>query len=125
MTLYIRLMLIVGSLITSGFMLYKIRKSKVQIEDSIFWLLFSAIMLLLSLFPQIAFYFSSMLGFEAPINFIYLVIIFIIIVHQFWLTIRISQTNNRLKEVIQRKAIDDYKISKKIKDNKKNDAQNI
>ncbi len=112
MSFTIRLLLIIGSFITSGFILYKVRKSKVQIEDSIFWLLFSAMVFLLSIFPEIAFFFSNLFGFESPINFIYLVMIFVVIVHQFWLTMRLSQTNNKLKEVVQRKAIDDFNLDK-------------
>ncbi len=116
----LNVILIIGALATSVFILFRVRRSKVQIEDSIFWLVFSGIVFLLSIFPQMAYFFSRLLGFEAPVNFIYLVIIFILIVHQFWLTMRLSQTNNRLKEVIQRKAIDDHEIlhnSKKNNDN--------
>ncbi len=115
------ILLIVGAVFTSVFILFKVRRSKVQIEDSIFWLLFSAVVVLLSVFPEIAYFFSNLLGFEAPVNFIFLAIIFIIIVHQFWLTMRLSQTNNRLKEIVQRKAIDDHEL---FKHNLKNKDEN-
>ncbi len=115
MGLLFRAMLILGSIITCGFILFKVRRSKVQIEDSIFWIFLSAIVFLLSLFPQIAFFVSDILLIESPVNFIYLVIIFILIVHQFYMTMRISQLNNRIKEVVQRKAIDDYNNEQKTK----------
>ena len=41
----IRICLIVGSLFTAGFILRRVRLSKVQIEDTIFWLVFSAALL--------------------------------------------------------------------------------
>ncbi len=108
-----RVLLIVGSVITCGFILYKVRKSKVQIQDSIFWIFLSAIVFLLSIFPQIAYFVSEILLIESPVNFIFLIIIFVLIVHQFYLTMRLSQLNNRIKEVVQRKAIDDFELTKK------------
>ncbi len=108
MTIILRLILFIGALATSGYVLFKIRRSKVQIEDSIFWLMFSFMILVLSIFPDIAIVASEVLGIMSPVNFIFLVVLFVLIVHQFSLTIRLSQTNNRLKELVQKKAIDDY-----------------
>ncbi|WP_349356468.1 DUF2304 domain-containing protein [Streptococcus equi] len=53
------------------FILDSIRRSKILIEDSFFWLFFSLIVLLLSLFPNAAVYFSRLLGFESPANFVF------------------------------------------------------
>ena len=38
----IRVCLILGSFITAGYILRRVRHAKVQIEDTIFWLMFSA-----------------------------------------------------------------------------------
>ncbi len=110
------LSLLIGSVVTTGYILLKIRRSKVQIEDSIFWLFFSFMILLLGVFPNIAIRVSTFIGFESPINFVYLLIIFALIVHQFSLTLRLSQTNSRLKEVIQKKALDDFEFQNKDND---------
>ncbi len=109
MSFILRLILFLGALATTGYVLFKIRRSKVQIEDSIFWLFFSLMILLLSIFPDIAIVASVILGISSPVNFIFLVVLFVLIVHQFFLTIRLSQTNNRLKELVQKKAIEDFK----------------
>ena len=50
----IRVCLILGSFITAGYILRRVRHAKVQIEDTIFWLLFSALLLILAIFPGIA-----------------------------------------------------------------------
>ncbi len=115
MSVFLRLLLFVGALLTTGYVLFKIRRSKVQIEDSIFWLFFSLIILVLSIFPDIATMASELLGITSPVNFIFLVILFVLIVHQFSLTIRFSQTNNKLKELVQKKALDDYEDPKQKK----------
>ncbi len=115
MSVFLRLILFIGALTTTGYVLFKIRRSKVQIEDSIFWLLFSLMILVLSIFPDIAIEASVILGISSPVNFIFLMVLFVLIVHQFFLTIRLSQTNNRLKELIQKKAIDDFELQNKDK----------
>ena len=43
----IRVCLILGSFITAGYILRRVRHAKVQIEDTIFWLMFSAALLIL------------------------------------------------------------------------------
>ena len=45
----IRICLILGSFITAGYILRRVRQAKVQIEDTIFWLLFSAALLILAM----------------------------------------------------------------------------
>ncbi|WP_231198043.1 DUF2304 domain-containing protein [Streptococcus equi] len=72
----LQLILIIVALLTAMFILDSIRRSKILIEDSFFWLFFSLIVLLLSLFPNAAVYFSRLLGFESPANFVFLSIIF-------------------------------------------------
>ena len=42
----IRICLIFGSLVTAWYILRRVRQAKVQIEDTIFWLMFSAALLL-------------------------------------------------------------------------------
>ena len=54
----IRVCLIVGSLLTAGFVLRRVRMAKVQIEDTIFWFGFSAALLILAIFPGIAYWLS-------------------------------------------------------------------
>ena len=49
----IRVCLVLGSLITATYILRRVRLAKVQIEDTIFWLLFSGILLILAIFPGI------------------------------------------------------------------------
>ena len=55
--------------------LRKIRKSQVRIEDSVFWLLFSLGLILLSLFPQLASWAANLIGVVSPVNFVFLSII--------------------------------------------------
>ena len=62
----IRVCLVLGSLITATYILRRVRLAKVQIEDTIFWLLFSGILLILAIFPGIAYWAAYLLGFQSP-----------------------------------------------------------
>ena len=73
----LRILLIVSSLLTVGYILSRIHKAKMRIQDSIFWIIFALIAVLLAIFPQIVYWMTSMLGIESPVNFVYLVFIFL------------------------------------------------
>ncbi|MBE5038165.1 DUF2304 domain-containing protein [Subdoligranulum sp. DSM 109015] len=108
----IRACLIIGSLITAFFILRRVRQAKVQIEDTIFWLAASAVLLILAIFPGIAFWASRLLGFVSPINFVYIVIIFLLIVKQFFMSIRLSQLDSKVRILTQRIALNEEKAER-------------
>lgn len=88
------------------FMLRSIKKSKLSIEDALFWVAFSLLILIMSVFPQIPAGLSDLIGFQSPVNFVFLFFIFILIVRDFLSNRRISQLENRVKELTQQIAID-------------------
>ena len=108
MSLGLRLVLIVASLITLIFISRKMRSSKVKLEDSIFWICFAALIFLLSLFPEAFYFFSDVIGFQAPVNLVFLFFIFILLVQSFRMSIRISQADTKIKELTQQMAIEKY-----------------
>lgn len=105
MSLGLRVILILISILTFVYMVRKIRQSKLEIEYSLFWIGFSVLLLLLSIFPQIAYWCSDLLGVQSPVNFVFLVIIFILIMRNFVSTIQISQLDHRLKNLVQEVAL--------------------
>ena len=107
-TLKLRIVLILMSLLILFYVLYKIRKSKLNITDSIYWVIFSGLLLILSLFPQIPYFFSRLLGIEAPFSFLLLFFIGMISLKQFWITIRISQWQQKTNQMAQKIAMDEF-----------------
>ena len=105
----IRVCLVLGSLITATYILRRVRLAKVQIEDTIFWLLFSGI---LAIFPGIAYWAAYLLGFQSPINFVYIVIIFLLLAKQFFMSIRLSQLDSKVRILTQRVALNEEKIER-------------
>lgn len=107
MSTMLRICLIAASVATTFMMMSKIRKSKVQIEDSIFWVLFSLVLIVFSVFPGVAYVLSDLVGTQAPSNFIFTLIIFLLLAKVFSMTVRISQLESRLKELVQKIALDE------------------
>ena len=105
MRIEFRLLLVLVSIITFIYTLKKIRKSQFQIEDSLYWIIVSFGLVVLAIFPGIAFFFSELIGIESPANFIFLVIIFILMIKLFSLSLKLSQTEERLKVLVQQLAV--------------------
>lgn len=108
MTDVLRIMLIVVSLLTLIFIFRKVRSSKVKLEDSIFWFVFAVLVFLLSLFPGIFYVLSEFAGTSAPVNFVFLSFIFILLIQSFNLSMRVSQADTRIKELTQQLAIEKF-----------------
>ena len=106
MGLELRIVLIVISVLVLIYVLRKISKSKLSISDSIFWIVFAILLLLLSVFPQIAFFFSGLLGIETPLNFVLLFFIALMILKLFLMSIKISQLEEKNKQMAQKIAMD-------------------
>ena len=113
MTMMLRISLIIASILTTAVIMHKIRRSKVQIEDSIFWVLFSLVLILFSVFPQVAYRISDLVGTQAPSNFIFMLVIFLLLVKVFSMTVRISQLEAKLRELVQRMALEELETQEK------------
>lgn len=109
LTSQMRRVLFVVSVISFVFVVFYIRKSRVKIEDTIFWVLASAMLLLFSVFPGIVYYIAAILSIESPANFVFALFIFLLLVNQFYTTMKLSHTQIRLNELAQRIALDSSK----------------
>ena len=107
MTPIFRILLIVVSLITTYYILKRIRQSKLQIEYAIFWILFSGVLIVFSLFPWLVSMFTRMIGMQLPVNFIFLLFIFVLMVKLFFMTIELSSLENKVKDLTQELALEE------------------
>ncbi len=113
MTPTLRVVLIVVSILTTFMIMRKIRQSKLQIEDSIFWLGFSSILIVFSIFPGLPDLLAELAGTYTTANFIYLAVIFLLIVKMFHMSIKQSQLETKIKDLTQKIAIDENERGKK------------
>lgn len=63
-------------------------------------------LVVLAVFPRIAYWLAGLLGVQAPVNFIFLVILFALIVKVFMLALRMSKVESKLQDFAQKYAID-------------------
>ena len=113
MTTGLRIFLITGSLLSCVYMLRKIRKSRMKAEDSIFWIFFSVILVALGVFPGIAIWFAGLLGVQSPVNLVFLVIVFLLLIRVFMQDQKLAKTEAQITQLAQRYAIDREKEADK------------
>ena len=99
-------MLIAGAAFMMVFVLWKIRKSQLLTSDAIFWSILSIVLILLAIFPQIAFMVSYWLGVESPANFVFLATIAVLIARELFDTVQISQLKNKLTRSVQNESLE-------------------
>lgn len=106
--------MIIASLFFFLLIIICLRRNSMSIKNSIAWLLLPIAFLLVAIFPSPIEDLSRTLGFETLSNFIFLIIIGLLIVICFFLTIVISQQQVKITKLIQ-----EISIIKKAKNDKK------
>jgi len=89
-----------------------LKKSTISIKSSIAWLLLPIVFIIVAIFPQPLAEFSSYLGFETFSNFIFLIIIALLLILCFFLTISLSHQQAKITKLIQELSILKYKEEK-------------
>ena len=113
MTITLRIILIVCSLFSFILCIMKIKQSKLRIENSVTWMVGSILLILMSVFSNAVEWISEKLGFMAPVNFVYLVIIGFLLVQTFIDNIKMSSLNEKIKDL-------NHYIALKEKESEKN-----
>ncbi len=100
-----RIVLILVSVAVFLFVFKKIRKAQLNIDDSIYWILFATLILVMSIFPQIPIWMAELLKIESPANFVFLCMTFLIIIKLFHVSIDLSVQKHRLNHLVQKLAL--------------------
>lgn len=98
--------LIIACVVTMFFVLRKIKKSQFKIGDTLYWIFFTVFLLVMCVFPKAIYWASNLIGFESPSNFIFVVIIFLLLVKTFLLDARVSKNEEKLTKLTQKYALD-------------------
>ena len=105
MTLTLTTALVIVAIATLLFVLHKIKKNKMLIDYSIFWIVFSFLLVILAIFPQIATWASIACGIESASNFVFAFMLLILILYQFNMAIHISEMESKNRELAQNIAL--------------------
>ena len=108
MTLTLRVALVLVSLMTLLFVMRKVRSSKIRLEDSMAWILFSGVLFVLSVFPGIFDFLAELAGVYSTVNFVFLFFILVLLILCFSLNMKVSQMDTKIKELTQLLAIEKF-----------------
>ena len=100
MTVTLRVILIVCSIISFILCIRKIKQAKLKVENSIIWMIGSMLLILMSIFSSAVEWISEKLGFMAPVNFVFLIIIAFLLVEAYM--------NKKIKNLNHYIAIKEY-----------------
>lgn len=101
MDIRLQICLIVLSVLTFLFLISNVRKGKMRSDYALGWIFFSIILIILSIFPQIAYFFSRLLGIISTANMIFAIIIFLLLVLVYILFLKVSNLEEKQKNLIQ------------------------
>lgn len=108
MTLTLRILLIVSSLISFLLCVKKIKQAKLKVENSVVWLLGSILLILMSIFSVGVEWVSVKLGFEAPVNFVFVVIIAFLLIEVYLTNIKMTELNEKIKNLNHYIALEEF-----------------
>lgn len=116
-----RIFLVVGAFATLVYFIRKIRRSKIKINHSIFWMVFGLILLFLAAIPESLFWISYLLGFQSPVNLLYVLVIFLMVIKLFTTTMRLSKLSEQVEALTQELAI--YQLDRQDAEKAKENAE--
>ena len=119
MTITLRIVLIICSIISFLLCIMKIKQAKLKVENSVIWMIGSVVLILMSIFSNTVEWISTQLGFMAPVNFVFLVMIGFLLIQLFIDNIRISNLNEKIKDLNHYIALKEY--DEKNEDGDKNE----
>ena len=101
----LRILLMVSSAGSLIFVIRALKKARVQLYDTMFWIILALMCVVLSIWPQIAISLADLIGVQSPVNLVYLVIIFFLLLHCFIQALRFSRLEAQFKLYVGEEAL--------------------
>lgn len=95
MSIELRVVLLIAAVFSIGWIITRIRKAKVRLEDTFFWVVMSVVLLILGLFPGVSYWLASVLGIISPANLVFLVMICLLFEKLLTMSIMYSQMQDK------------------------------
>lgn len=112
MSITIRIILIVCSVLAFILCIKKIKEAKLKMDNSVIWILGSIILVLMSIFSNLITWVAEKIGFISPVNFVFLIMIAFLLIQSFIDNIRISDLNEKIKNLNHYIALKEYEENK-------------
>lgn len=101
----LRIVLVAGAVLLLSFVLNKIRRSQLQTSDAVFWFILAGCLVVLAVFPQIAYWLAGVLGVISAANLIFLAVVAVLLVKQLMDSVQLARLRSRLIELTQEEAL--------------------
>lgn len=89
-------LILIGVFVSVIYILLRIQKLKVKMEDTIFWIFFAIVIAVLGTTPQVAYWASNVLGVQSPANLVFLVIIGLLVEKLFSVSMTVSMLEEKI-----------------------------
>lgn len=116
MSVLLRSVLLVAAAFSALWIIYRIRRAKVRLEDTLFWIGMSVILLILGVFPQVSYWAAGKLGIQTPSNFVFLVMICLLFEKVLTMSILHSQMEDKYVTMAAEMALRCKDLEKQIKE---------
>lgn len=114
MNITLRILLILFSILYFAYIIYQVRKAKLNIEDAIFPISFSLLCIIMSIFTKTISYIAVKIGFISVSNFVLVFVILILSIYNLKLILKFSKLSEMIKNL-------NHYIALQEKETKKND----
>lgn len=101
----LRVLLIVGAILVFFGIASRIRHKKILMQDAIYWVVLSFLLVLAALFPGVIIALADWLGFMSPSNFVFLVIVALLLIKIFSTSAQVSMLRHKVEELTQEGAL--------------------
>ena len=113
MTLTLQLILIILSVFLFLILIKSVKKGKLRSDYALVWLLCYIALIIVAIFPQIAYFAANFIGVISKANMVFAFIIFLLIIVVYTLFVRVSTLEEKQKNLIQHIAILEKKLHDK------------
>ena len=96
MSKVLQICLLVGSLFVLFIVIRNVLKNKMNIHFAVVWIIWGIGMVILSLFPNIVYHVSNLIGVQIPVNAVFLIMIFLLYCITFYIYFIFSKYNEIL-----------------------------
>ena len=107
MTEKVKTLLVIFSILFLIFLVISIKKLKMSTDIAVVWILLSLVIMFFALFPNVMINLANTIGMLSAAHAVFLIFILVLLLITFFLSVRLSIVEKRLKEHIQHTAIDE------------------
>lgn len=108
MNITLRIFLLIVAFLTLAFVIRKLKKSALEIIDSIFWVLLAVLLIVVAAFPQLVFWVTGAFGFDSSSNFVFFCGILVLLARLFTQDLKVATLKRKLTTLTQTEALKEH-----------------